>query len=352
MSSNNNTVDIILKLQELGFATNYEYFYNEIEDLKKISSSFIIQENISFSNEDKKQDAIFLIHLMKENNSENLYLKKYDVCSLDSSKKSATFFFDSKFIPSAEQSYKFINNQNSKKMETQKTPEEQLLENLKYKGFESFQQQVKEKLDKTASGPFTITQNMAFNDKHADFTLDFNKSESGKIFFNKFETSITVKDEERKMSFYPSSQSITAKESINLLEGRAVKATFDKKLPENAPTGTRPEKIDCWAQLDFKEKTQNGFKIEKYTQNYGYNIEDSLSKMDIKEFKDPNYGEANKQQILKSLQRGNLQKVTLLENGAEKIVHLSANPKYKNLNKFDEQLNPIKNLQKKNNLGM
>jgi hypothetical protein len=61
-----------------------------------------------------------------------------------------------------------------------------------------------------------------------DFILKFNKSESGGVFLNSYNAKLTNDNSEEISHNFPVSRdnSFTAKEAVNLLEGRSVKIEF------------------------------------------------------------------------------------------------------------------------------
>ena len=84
------------------------------------------------------------------------------------------------------------------------------------------------------------------------FELNFNKSEkSGLYFFNNFKTTLVDKTENpiRSQLFHNNgTKGVTAKESINLLEGRSVKTVLQYNDKESK----------VFTKLDFNETNKNG----------------------------------------------------------------------------------------------
>src|SRR5690606_13319238 len=110
-------------------------------------------------------------------------------------------------------------------------------------------------------------------------TLHFRKSDQSEMyFFNKYD--VTLKSENKpeaiSQTFYLNKgNSITLKEAYNLMNGRAV----NKDL-----TNKEGQIYNAWIQLDMKNSQQNGnFKIKQFHQNYGFDLENALSKLSIKE---------------------------------------------------------------------
>src|SRR5690606_1345365 len=119
---------------------------------------------------------------------------------------------------------------------------------------------------------------------------------------------------------------ITLKEAYNLMSGRAVRKVFENKEGRN---------YTCWVQLDPFTTTPNGnYKLAYYHENYGYDLESTMSKypileMGLEEFKDS---------IITSLQKGNMQMVTFDIDGKEEIRFIEANPKFKSITIYNESM--------------
>ena len=141
-------------------------------------------------------------------------------------------------------------------------------------------------------------------------------------FFNRYNLQLLNKDgdERAKQMFYLNKgSSVTLKEGYNLLEGRAVHKTL---------TSRDNEKYGAWLQLDFKNVSPSGnYEFKKLHDNYGYDLEKTLAKYPIKELGD----KKSKLELMKSLERGNLQSVTIKDGNKEERIFISANPEYKTL---------------------
>ena len=184
----------------------------------------------------------------------------------------------------------------------------------------------------------------AMQGNEVNFTLNFNKSEKGGVFLNSFNA--TLKNdigEERTHNF--GVNHFTAKEAVNLLEGRSVKTEFK----ENEPV---------FVKLNFaEEKNEYGnFKFQTYNQQaYGVDTAKIVEKSGLI-FDKPEH----KDNTVKSLEKGNIVKVKF--NLDNKITEGNAvlNPQYKTLNLYDKEMNrlntnkPIQGLdtqqQEKNNI--
>lgn len=184
----------------------------------------------------------------------------------------------------------------------------------------------------------------AMQGNEVNFTLNFNKSEKGGVFLNSFNATLKNEiGEERTHNF--GVNHFTAKEAVNLLEGRSVKTEFK----ENEPV---------FVKLNFaEEKNEYGnFKFQTYNQQaYGVDTAKIVEKSGLI-FDKPEY----KDNTVKSLEKGNIVKVKF--NLDNKITEGNAvlNPQYKTLNLYDKEMNrlntnkPIQGLdtqqQEKNNI--
>ena len=184
----------------------------------------------------------------------------------------------------------------------------------------------------------------AMQGNEVNFTLNFNKSEKGGVFLNSFNATLKNEiGEERTHNF--GVNHFTAKEAVNLLEGRSVKTEFK----ENEPV---------FVKLNFaEEKNEYGnFKFQTYNQQaYGVDTAKIVEKLGLI-FDKPEH----KDNTVKSLEKGNIVKVKF--NLDNKITEENAvlNPQYKTLNLYDKEMNrlntnkPIQGLdtqqQEKNNI--
>jgi hypothetical protein len=87
--------------------------------------------------------------------------------------------------------------------------------------------------------------------------------------------------------------------------------------------------------MDFKQSDDNGnFKIQQYHQNFGYDLEATLSKHPIKELENETY----KSNLIDSLKKGNLQSATFQNEGSEQKQYIEANPRFKTINIYDSNM--------------
>lgn len=214
---------------------------------------------------------------------------------------------------------------------------EYLCDQVKYTGFgEGLEDELKEKMQQQKPS-FSINHEAYYGEDVARVFLNFKKSElSDMYFFNSYKIDLFKENatEGLEQTFYINKGSnITMKEAYNLMEGRAVNKDLTTK--EGQP-------YNAWVQMDFKETDANGnFKLNQYHKNYGYDIENTLSKHAIKELGNPKY----KQDLIDSMKKGNRQSVTFLYDGKEIKQFIEANPQFKTINLYDSDMQRIDNRQ-------
>lgn len=231
-----------------------------------------------------------------------------------------------------------INNQNPNIMETQKDFDQvqYLKDQLKYLGFGEGEKLHKdlEKAIRSSKTQFEIktSSDKTLPENKVDFLLRFNKTDNGGVFFNSYQAILNnEKNETIHHKFQVSKENtFTAKEAVNLLEGRAVKIEFD-----NPKKG---EKENAFVQFDFnKPKTENGnYYFQNFYKNYGVDTEKIIEKSNLI-FDQPEW----KQNTLKSLEKGNVVKVKFEQD--DKVVEGKAvlDPQNRNLKLYDNDMNRL-----------
>ncbi|MXN91172.1 hypothetical protein GR160_08005 [Flavobacterium sp. Sd200] len=208
-----------------------------------------------------------------------------------------------------------------------------LQDQVKYTGFgEGLSGDLKRNIEKGGE-EFKLKHNTKFGDDTVDATLNFSKSkQSDMYFFNSYNVSLQKEGSPEKFeqTFYINKgQNITLKEAYNLMEGRAV----NKDL-----TNKEGEKYNVWLQMDMRQSDDKGnFALKKYSENYGYDLNAALSKHPIKELQRNDF----KDDLIDSLKKGNIQSVTFQVDGAEQKHFVEANPKFKTVNVYDENMQKL-----------
>lgn len=219
---------------------------------------------------------------------------------------------------------KFMNTQNL----------EFLQSNLKYFGFGDKLNEALEKNISDQQKEFQLKLEIPHFNNKMDYTLHFKKSDSTDMyFFNRYDAAIKSDKAElnKSQSFYINKgNGVTAKEAYNLLEGRSVFKNLINK--EGKP-------YSAWLKIDFENKDDKGnFKLKQFSEQYGYDLEKSLSNFPIKEMA----VEEQRTALLNSLKKGNAQQVTMEKNGSQSKYFIEAVPQYKNINVFDSKMNVVK----------
>jgi len=203
---------------------------------------------------------------------------------------------------------------------------EYLSNNLKYLGFgEDMNDVLFEEMQKQVS-QFQLSYKTVFGKDAVEAILHFRKSNINEIyFFDKYYLHLRkfVDGIELVQPFYIfKGKGITCKEAYNLLCGRAI----NKDL-----TNKEGQTYNAWLQLDLSGKENESFKIKQYHQNYGFDLLNNLIRLPIKELSDP----LDQERLIKSLERGNLQLVVFIKDGAEIKLWIAANPRFKIINVYD-----------------
>lgn len=208
---------------------------------------------------------------------------------------------------------------------------EYLSEQLMRTGFgDTLNDELRKNMEKQ-NADFTLNLQQAYGTDKVSATLHFKKSpESDMYFFNKYDLQLKKEEQENTINqtFYPN-KNITLKEGYNLLDGRAVHKILTSK---------EDEKYAAWLQLDFTKNTQSGnYEFKQFHQNYGFDLEKTLSKYPIKELGNEKYKEA----LIRSLERGNLQSATFQINGKEEKIYIAPNLTFKTLNAYSSGMQKI-----------
>lgn len=206
---------------------------------------------------------------------------------------------------------------------------EYLKNNIRNHGFgEAVASELETQLKKGLA-EFTLAFKTEVNKRDMEATLYFKKSpDTDMYFFNKYDTRLkNEKDETLAQTFYLNKGwGVTLKEAYNLLNGRAV----HKEL-----TDKQDQKYQAWIQLDFGVKDKHGnYERKQYHQNYGYDLKEALSYYPIKEM----MKEEDMKSLIRSLEKGNVQMVTLETPGKDVKVFIEANPQYKTINLYNNKM--------------
>jgi hypothetical protein len=176
---------------------------------------------------------------------------------------------------------------------------------------------------------FQLYHTASFGKDEVEAILYFRKSHINDMyFFEKYYLQLEManRGEELIQPFYIyKGRGITLKEGYNLLSGRSVNKDLINR---------DGQAYNAWLQLDLSAKENDSFKIRHYYEQYGFELEKVLDQLPVKELKDP----GDREKLIRSLEKGNLQPVCLDKDGKERKIYIEANPRFKCLNVFDSSL--------------
>lgn len=204
-----------------------------------------------------------------------------------------------------------------------------LTDNIKYMGFGENLKTELEKNMNEEKAEFQLHYKAEINKKPFEATLNFKKSDSTDMyFFNNYHASLEkTNGEKTEQTFYLNkSKGVTSKEAFNLLDGRAVHKNLVTK--EGQP-------YQAWMQLDMGNKDKNNnFEVKHYHENYGFDLKAAVEKFAITDLKDPEKEKA----LMQSLQKGNVQSVTIEKDGNSHKMFIEADPQFKKVNLYDSNM--------------
>ena len=204
-----------------------------------------------------------------------------------------------------------------------------LSDNLKYMGFGENMKTDLEKNLNEGNADFQLHYKAEINKKPFEVAMNFRKSDSSDMyFFNNYHASLEKgKDEKAEQTFYLNKgKGVTGKEVFNLLDGRSVHKDLVTK--EGQP-------YKAWMQLDFENKDKNNnFEVKQYHEKYGFDLKAAVEKFPITDLK-----EADKEKaLIQSLQKGNVQSVTIDKDGSSHKMFIEADPQFKKVNLYDSNM--------------
>lgn len=207
-----------------------------------------------------------------------------------------------------------------------------LKDNIKYMGFgENMYRELERNLGE-GKAEFQLRFAAEINKKPFDATLNFRKSDSTDMyFFNNYNASLEKNNgEKNEQTFYLNKgKGVTAKEAYNLLDGRAVHKDLTTK--EGQP-------YKAWIQLDFENKDKNNNnEVKQFHENYGYDLKAAVEKFAVAELSDPEKAKA----LMQSLEKGNVQSVTIEKDGSSHKMFMEADPQYKKVTVYDSNMKMV-----------
>jgi len=207
-----------------------------------------------------------------------------------------------------------------------------LSDHLKYMGFgENLKEPLEQNMNEGKAG-FQLHYTHEANKKKFEAILTFRKSDVSSMYFlNSYHASLQRTNGEKmdQVFYLDKGKGITVKEAYNMLEGRSV----FKEL-----TTRDGQHYNAWVQLDFdKRDKNNNHEVKQFHENYGYDLKAALSQFTIGELSDPEKAKG----LLQSLQKGNIQSVSMEREGSLIKMFVEANPKYKTVNLYDAAMKKV-----------
>jgi len=207
-----------------------------------------------------------------------------------------------------------------------------LSDNLKYMGFGENLKPELEKNLKEGKGEFQLHYKAEINKKPFEVTMNFRKSDTSDMyFFNNYHAALEkANGQKEEQTFYLNKgKGVTGKEAFNLLDGRSVHK--DLVTREGQP-------YKAWIQLDFENKDKNNnSEVKQFHENYGFDLKAAVEKFAITELKEPDKEKA----LMQSLQKGNVQSVSIEKDGSNHKMFIEADPQFKKVNLYDSNMKMV-----------
>ena len=205
-----------------------------------------------------------------------------------------------------------------------------LKEQVKRAGFgEGHENELKEKMESKVP-EFQIKHDQEFGKDVAAATLNFRGSQTNdNYYFNNYEMSVThgksVTPVEQKF-YIGEENNYSFPEAYNLMSGRAVNKDLTNRVGQER---------NSWVKMDFKDADTNGnYKMKYFSESYGFDLDKTLANHPIKELGN----EQDKANLINSLKAGNSHPVTFIRDGIEQKGMIEANPQFRTINVYDENM--------------
>lgn len=159
------------------------------------------------------------------------------------------------------------------------------------------------------------------------YELSFKQGKNEQYYFNSYRAKLeSPLFKDRQQTFYlDMGRTYTAKEAYNLLSGRSVYKTLQNK---------EGQRYNAFVQLDFKgeQKANGNYPLKSYHENYGFRLSETIAELPIK-FSSLE----ERDRLIKSLEKGNLQKLQLIDG---QTLFAKTAPATRSLKFYDDKLQP------------
>ncbi|HWY36996.1 MAG TPA: hypothetical protein VNY73_00460 [Bacteroidia bacterium] len=170
--------------------------------------------------------------------------------------------------------------------------------------------------------------------KDAAHKTELAKMEQGKVNYVAKDFQRTFRTPAQTQTFFVErGKGFTAEQAANLIQGRAVYR--DDLLNLGG------QEYKAWIKLDMdspKDRYQNYQTNQYHVPTYGFDLEKTLEKFQLKEMDDP----AKKEKLIHALENGNRPLITTVKDGQDTKLFMEASPRYSQLNFFREDGKPEK----------
>lgn len=157
------------------------------------------------------------------------------------------------------------------------------------------------------------------------YELSFKQGKNEQYFFNSYQAKLeSPLFKDRRQTFYlDMGRTFTAKEAYNLLSGRSVYKSLQNK---------EGQRYNAFVQLDLKgeQKASGNYPLKSYHENYGFRLSQTIAELPIK-FSSLE----ERDRFIKSLEKGNLQKVQLTDG---QTLFAKTSPGSRSIKFYDDKL--------------
>ncbi|OCX52772.1 hypothetical protein BEL04_00080 [Mucilaginibacter sp. PPCGB 2223] len=163
--------------------------------------------------------------------------------------------------------------------------------------------------------------------KDAAHATDLARMEKGSINYVEKEFAYAFKHPAKTQTFFVErGKGFTEGQAVNLIQGRAV---FRDDLVSAVG------QYQAWVKLDMdsaKDRYQNYTTLQYHVPTYGFDLQNTLDKFNIKELTD----DKKRENLVQNLEQGNRPLVTVVKDDKESKLFMEVQPRYSQLNFFRE----------------
>ncbi|RBQ12030.1 hypothetical protein [Pedobacter miscanthi] len=182
--------------------------------------------------------------------------------------------------------------------------------------------------------PVPNPKNMPDYEDFIQYQLEISKdSDTDQYSFNRYDLYLSKAIKPYEMinhRFYiDEGKGITAIESYNMLSGRAVNKNVMLKNGKMA---------NLWLKLNFREPlAENGYAIRSYGEHYKFNLAAAIDRFIFPEMEKEGF----KNRLMKSLKRGDLQRVSFFIDNKEVHGFITVDPQFETIEFYDHNVEPV-----------